>query len=299
MVREVTFYTEKDQTPTKYTANDILAFQSGSRSFIAYRTNNNMAVFGKILNRGTLDLVSTVEKTGLTFFLKNNITGKSAILKRSESAKNDRFLIVQEMLDVANLPKNALRQKRIPFKQNTLVKFVSSYNAKSNPQSAWVYQGQINHHHVFAYAIAQRFDSNGTSGYMLSYSYGGENRDLDRHGFRLYSFRLQSIQEDQKISGTNGTFETKRTSIQLLPIGYRYAPGIGRVKPYMTFQAGFAINSFSEYEDFPRLTPKTVVKLNPDISLGFGMSFVISKSALDLEISADFTGYRFGMAVDF
>ncbi|MFZ6009771.1 MAG: hypothetical protein ACOYXT_05425 [Bacteroidota bacterium] len=311
MMREAIFFKSMSQSPQQYNASEIMEFGSQGRIFRRIKKDSAQYTFGKVANDGTLSLVVFRNNGGTKYFVKNNITGKSAIIerpKRTDAGVNTSKgspIFVQKLLTVANLSAAKGVLKKLSYGEKNFRRFVTAYNSKSDPSSARVYYNDVIVHNVIGYSLVNYNTLTSTAGHSFSYFFGKENRDRHRKGFWFYGVRYQKVSDTKEVPGQGLEYNQNISDLVILPLSYRYAPGKKRIKPYLSASCGLDLHITEEFLGFPTLTTVRKSTTNAIFSPGVGVSFQFGKQYINVESTCDINNfvkevyaYRFGIAVD-
>lgn len=308
----VVFLKDKSQAPEKYGLDEILEFGTTSRIFRRFNYDFTKYEFGKVANDGTLSLLLFREKNRAKYFIKNNITGNSAVLEhpkkgddRGGDYKTGSPLFVQKILAVANLSSAKTALKEFPYRENAIRKFVTAYNAKSNPTSARNYKDNIIYHNIIGFGLVKYNGLTSETVHAFSYFFAKENRDRNRKGFLIYGLRYQRFKETKTEPYQGLSYQETTSDIFISPIGYRYSPGLTRVKPYLSVSSGLNLKTAEKFLGYPQLSSERFTTTKLTLSVGAGLSFQIGKRYINLESTFDInnfvqklSAYRVGVAID-
>ncbi len=284
-VHGVSFSTEKSVPFKNYTGQEILGFGDDTRVFKRFNVSETSYQFGKQVNDGLLTLLRIRNKKSTNYYIQNNNSKDSAFLQAPQKMDSDlseskkviaSFLYLNQMYSVAGLPQDKALKNQVPYKDKSIRKFVSDFNRNENPQSAKSYHDNILYHHIILGGIYTLPVITNQIGYTVSYIFSEENRDLNRRGSILHGVRFTSLSYPTESFSSE---TARQSSIQLLPLGYRFNPGVGKVKPYAMGMVGAnLVSGYSSESD---------VAVFFMVTVGGGLLINLGNHALVAEFSMD------------
>jgi len=284
-VQGVSFSTEKSVPFKNYTGQEILGFGDDTRVFRRFHVSETSYQFGKQVNDGVLTLLRIRNKKSTNYYIQNNNSKDSAFLQAPQKKDSDlseskkviaSFLYLNQMYSVAGLPQDRALKNPVSYKDKSIRKFVSDFNRSENPQSAISYHDNILYHNIIMGGIYTLPVITNQIGYTASYIFSEENRDVNRRGSILHGVRFTTLSYPTESFGSE---EARQSSIQLLPLGYRFSPGVGKVKPYAMGMVG--ANLVSGY------STESDVAVFFMVTVGGGLLINLGNHALVAELSMD------------